>query len=109
MSSVRLYARQIQRFAPGTGALVIACAVRRYQAGEIVIQPGRHADEPGNVLQLFPIRRKPPFADSLLRDILDAHFDTPRAKLELEIQQLDRIIAEMFRQLPSYIIEETGK
>lgn len=105
MSSVRLYARQIARFSPGNGAQVIACAIRRYQAGETVIHPGRHANDPGNVLQLFSIRRKPPFTDSLLRDILDAHFDTPRPELDREIRKMDQIIAEMFRQLPPYTIE----
>ena len=40
MSSVRLYKRQIDRFSHGNGAKVIACALRRYRDGELVIGSG---------------------------------------------------------------------
>lgn len=42
MSSVRLYKRQIDRFSHGNGAKVIACALRRYRDGELVIGSGSH-------------------------------------------------------------------
>lgn len=78
MSSVRLYKRQIERFSHGNGAKVIACALRRYRDGELVIGSGSHDKDPGNILQLFPVWKKPDVPDALLRQILDAHFDTPR-------------------------------
>lgn len=106
MSSVRLYKRQIERFSHGNGAKVIACALRRYRDGELVIGSGSHDKDPGDILQLFPVWKKPDVPDALLRQILDAHFDTPRLELDREIQRLDRVIGEMFRQLPEYIVEE---
>lgn len=47
MSSVRLYKRQIERFSHGNGAKVIACALRRYRDGELVIGSGSHDKDPG--------------------------------------------------------------
>lgn len=105
MSSVRLYARQIARFSPGNGAKIIACAVRRYQSGEFVIQNNNVGKNSSDVLRIFPIRKKPPFPDETLRRILDAHFNTPRPELDREIKKLDAIIAEMLRNLPPYTIE----
>lgn len=90
MSSVRLYKRQIERFSHGNGAKVIACALRRYRDGELVIGSGSHDKDPGNILQLFPVWKKPDVPDALLR----------------QIQRLDRVIGEMFRQLPEYVVEE---
>lgn len=67
MSSVRLYKRQIDRFSHGNGAKVIACALRRYRDGELVIGSGSHDKDPGNILQLFPVWKKPDVPDALLR------------------------------------------
>lgn len=108
MASVRLYARQIARFAPGTGRRVIECALRRYRDGELIVvrSEAKRNKTSENVLQPFPLRHRADVPDALLRDILDAHFNTPRPELDRSIEALDREIAQMMSELPAYIIED---
>jgi len=73
--------------------------MQRYRDGELVVQSIDNKKEPPNVLRAFPIRTRPNVSDAKLREILDAHFNTPRPKLDEEIARLDKEIAKMYAAL----------
>ena len=111
MASVRLRADQIQRLhESGTPAAIIRYAVKRWKRGDFTIGSKPKRTRGGELLQVFPIWRKPDgVADWQLREILDQHWavrdEAFMAYLEKDIARLDKEIAEMFKLLPPFIIE----
>ena len=111
MASVRLRADQIQRLREsGNAAAIIRYAVKRWKRGDFTIGTKPKRRRGGELLQVFPIWRKPDgVADWQLREILDQHWavrdEAFMAYLEKDIARLDKEIAEMFKLLPPFIIE----
>lgn len=73
---------------------IIYSAVERYKKGEILIQKQEKQKHQKSVLVSFPIRKRPPYSDSVIRSILDAHFAKP-IDMSKEIANLDREINSM--------------
>lgn len=102
MQSIRLTVDQIAKLrkVPGSGAGIIKFACKRYETGELVIQNTTIDKNSENVLQVFPIRRKPKYPDDQIRRILDAHFANPR-DYSKQIAELDRQIGAMMQEYAS--------
>ena len=107
MASVRLREEQIRRLREsGNAAALIRYAVKRWKRGDFTIGTKPKRRRGGELLQVFPIWRKPDgVADWQLREILDRHFAVRDVARDKEIARLDREIAEMFKLLPPFIIE----
>ena len=107
MASVRLREEQIRRLREsGNVAALIRYAVKRWKRGDFTIGTKPKRRRGGELLQVFPIWRKPDgVADWQLREILDRHFAVRDVARDKEIARLDREIAEMFKLLPPFIIE----
>ena len=111
MASVRLREEQIRRLREsGNAAAIIRYAVKRWKRGDFAIGAKPKRRRGGELLQVFPIWRKPDgVADWQLREILDQHWavrdEAFMAYLEKDIARLDREIEEMFKLLPPFIIE----
>lgn len=95
-SQIGLHPDQAERLRrhPGDGAAIIKTAIIRYKRGEILLQNARKKEKAHFVY--IHIRKRPPFSDSEIRRILDAHFAAPM--FAKEIAAADREIAEMLRQ-----------
>ena len=108
MASVRLREDQIRRLREkDNAAAVIRYAVKRWKRGDFAIGAKPKRTRRGELLQVFPIWRKPDgVADWQLREILDQHWSVRDTSRDAEIARLDREIAEMFKILPPVIIEE---
>lgn len=117
MSSYKLYSDQVDRInsrrCPGID--ILRAAVRRYRAGNLVIQnsdPGKIGDlyyrrKEGMRLVVFPVRdRFQGIDDKLMRQILDAHFLTPDKDLDAEYRKTARRVDSLMREhtRPPYII-----
>ena len=107
MANVRLREEQIRRLREsGNVAAIIRYAVKRWKRGDFTIGTKPKRRRGGELLQVFPIWRKPDgVADWQLREILDRHFAVRDVARDKEIARLDREIAEMFKLLPPFIIE----
>ena len=112
MASVRLREEQIIRLREsGNAAAVIRYAVSRWKRGDFVIGNKPKREKPKELLQVFPIWRKPDgVEDWQLREILDQHWKVRdeefRKRTEKEIRILDDRIGEMFKLLPPIVIEK---
>ena len=110
MSSVRLREDQIKRLrAKGNAGAIIRYAVTRWKRGDFVIGNKPKRKKRGELLQVFPIWRKPAeVADWQLREILDQHWtnrdEALHKKLGQEIKRLDKEIEEMYKLLPPFVI-----
>lgn len=98
----------------GDAGRVIQYAVHRWRRGDFVIGKKPRRKKGGDLLQVFPLWRKPDgVEDWQLREILDQHWKVPdealHAKLKEEIAMLDKEIAEMYKLLPTFIIEGEGE
>lgn len=105
--NVRLFPDQVERLKKSVnGAEVIRIAFDRYKRGDfgrIVVRKAKKGKERSNVphLQSYPVRKRLPVTDALLREILRRHWETPdtarRAKIAAEIARLDAEIDELMK------------
>ena len=117
MSSIRLRKDQIDRLrASGMGAAIIRHAVKRWKRGDFVIGNAETERKDKNLLQIFPIWRKPKgVVDWQIREILDKHFAVKdavlQARINKELKAAERDVEEQFALYRSktqagFIIEE---
>lgn len=117
MSSIRLRKDQIDRLrASGMGAAIIRHAVKRWKRGDFVIGNAETERKDKNLLQIFPIWRKPKgVVDWQIREILDKHFAVKdavlQARINRELEAAERDVEELFAQYrvktqAGYLLEE---
>jgi len=117
MSSIRLRKDQIDRLrASGMGAAIIRHAVKRWKRGDFVIGNAETERKDKNLLQIFPIWRKPRgVVDWQIREILDKHFAVKdavlQARITKELEAAERDVEELFAQYrvktqAGYLLEE---
>ena len=117
MSSVRLRKDQITRLrASGMGAAIIRHAVMRYRRGDFVIGNAPPKTENKNLLQIFPIWKKPRgLHDWQIRAILDAHFakkdEVLLARINRDLEAAEQEVENLFalyrvKSAAGYIIEQ---
>lgn len=107
VSSIRLYSDQIERLKKSKKFVdVIDCAVARYESGELQLK-FRDNEPSKEILEPISIRRKFSYSGKEMRAILDAHFNTPRKKLEQDlekaIKEVDALMSYYTKQ--NYIID----
>lgn len=101
---VRLFEYQVERIKKSgvSGSAIIKYAVRRYHRGDFAnckVVQDTNGDKNGEKVPLvgYPVKSRFDLPDSLLRQILTWHFETPDkeriASLDREIERLDAQIA----------------
>ena len=107
MASVRLREEQIRRLREsGNVAALIRYAVKRWKRGDFTIGTKPKRRRGGELLQVFPLWRKPDgVTDWQLREILDQHWAVRDVTHDRELARLNREIVEIVQLLPPFIIE----
>lgn len=104
--NIRLFPDQVERLKKsGNGAAVLRYAFDRYKRGDfgrIVVQKADKKQKPPTVpLACYPVRRRLPVKDAVLREILRRHWQIPdtarNAQMAAEMASLDAEISELFR------------
>lgn len=89
VSSVRFYSDQIARLKKSKNFVdIIDCAIKRYDAGELNLV--FRGENYGKAMETLSVRRKFPYSGEKLRAILDAHFNTPRERLEKDLENASK-------------------
>lgn len=93
VTSIRLYSDQVERLKNTNRYVsVLDSAIRRYESGELIL---KHRDIESELIPLS-IRRQFKYSADKIREILDAHFNTP-ISLEDQISQADKEIESLMK------------
>lgn len=96
--TINIYKDQLKRM-PRQTIDVIRFAVKRYNAGEIMVQNARR--DKNRKLVPFTVKKRFGIPDELLRAIIDAHLDNPR-DYDKELRILDLRVELMIAELPEF-------